>query len=61
LLFQSKDTISKILKKFLEEELRGHSPNFYIHVTVSDLHIPIIDLPILLQENMLTDPAKPTA
>jgi hypothetical protein len=33
-----------------EKELRGHSPNFLIHVSVSDLYIPTIDLPILLQE-----------
>ncbi len=31
-------------------ELRGHSPNFHIHVSLSDLYIPTIDLPILLQE-----------
>jgi hypothetical protein len=31
-------------------ELRGHSPNFHIHVSVSDLYIPQIDLPILLQK-----------
>jgi hypothetical protein len=35
---------------FPEKELRGHSPNFHIHVSVSDLYIPAIDLPILLQE-----------
>jgi hypothetical protein len=35
---------------FSEKELRGHSPNFHIHVSVSDLYIPTIDLPILLQE-----------
>jgi hypothetical protein len=34
----------------------GHSPNFHIHVPVSDLYIPTIDLLILLQENMGTDP-----
>jgi hypothetical protein len=33
-----------------EKELRGHSPNFLIHVSVSDLNIPTIHLPILLQE-----------
>jgi hypothetical protein len=32
------------------------SPNFYIHVFVSDLYIPRNGLPILLQENMWTDP-----
>jgi hypothetical protein len=31
-------------------ELRGHSPNFHIRVSVSDLYIPTIDLPIMLQE-----------
>jgi hypothetical protein len=39
------------LKQILpEKELRGHSPNFHIHASVSDLYIPTIDLPILLQE-----------
>jgi hypothetical protein len=37
-------------------ELRGHSPNIYIHVSVSD--IPTLDLPILLQENMWSDPGN---
>jgi hypothetical protein len=41
---------TEILKQiFPEKELRGHSPNFHIHVSVSDLYIPTIDLPILLQ------------
>ncbi len=35
--------------------MRGHNPNFHIHVSVSDLYIPTIGLPILLQENMWTD------
>jgi hypothetical protein len=35
---------------FQEKELRCHSPNFHIHVFVRDLYIPMIDLPILLQE-----------
>jgi hypothetical protein len=35
---------------FPEMELLGLSPNFHIHVFVSDLYIPTIDLPILLQE-----------
>jgi hypothetical protein len=40
-----------------EKELHGLSPNFHIHVSVSvsDLYIPTIGLPILLQENMWTD------
>jgi hypothetical protein len=40
---------------FPEKELRGHSSNSYIHVSVGDLYIPTIDLPILLQENRWTD------
>jgi hypothetical protein len=40
---------------FPEKKLRGHSPNFHIHVSVSDLYIPMIDLPILLQKNMWID------
>ncbi len=41
---------------FPEKELRGLSPNFHIHLSVSDLYIPRIGLPILLHENMWTDP-----
>jgi hypothetical protein len=42
-----------------EKGLRGHSnPNFYIHVSVSDLYIPTIGRPILLQENRWTDPGN---
>jgi hypothetical protein len=33
-----------------EKELRGHSPKFHIHVSVSDLYTLTIDLPVLLQE-----------
>ncbi len=29
---------------FPEKELHGHNHNFYIHVSVSDLYIPTIDL-----------------
>jgi hypothetical protein len=39
-------------QKFQEKELRGLSPNFQIHVSVRDLYISTIGLPILLQENM---------
>jgi hypothetical protein len=41
---------------FPEKELRGLSPNFHNHVSVSDLYIHTIGLPNLLQENMWTDP-----
>ncbi len=36
-------------------ELRGLSPNFDIHVTVSDLYIPRISPHIFLQQNRQTD------
>jgi hypothetical protein len=32
-------------------KLRGLNPNLNIHVSVSDLYTPTINLPILLQEN----------
>ncbi len=35
---------------FPEKKLRGHSPNFHIHVSVSDLYINTVGMPILLQE-----------
>ncbi len=46
---------SKCANTIPRKELRGHSPNFHIHVSVSDLYIQTIDLTILLQENMWTD------
>ncbi len=35
----------------LEKELRGLSPNFHIHVSVSDLYIPTIGPSIFLEQN----------
>jgi hypothetical protein len=35
---------------FTEKELRGHSSNFHIHVSMRYIYIPMIDLPVLLQE-----------
>jgi hypothetical protein len=35
---------------FPEKEYRGLSPNFHIHASVSDLYIPKIGLPMLLEE-----------
>jgi hypothetical protein len=35
---------------FPEMKLRGLVPNFHIHVSVSDLYIPMIGPPILLQK-----------
>jgi hypothetical protein len=34
---------------FPEKEYRGLSPNFHIHVSVSDLYIPTMGLPVLLE------------
>ncbi len=46
-----KDTTQKILKQiFSETELCDLSPNFHIHVSVSELFIPRTGLPMLLQE-----------
>jgi hypothetical protein len=42
------------------KELRGHSPNFHKHVSVSDLYIPSIDLPILLQDILVCGPILAT-
>ncbi len=33
-----------------EKEYRGLSPNFHIHASMSDLYIPTISLPILLEQ-----------
>jgi hypothetical protein len=41
---------------FPEKDLRGHSPNFHIHLSVSDLYIPTIALPHSAAGNMWTDP-----
>jgi hypothetical protein len=35
---------------FPEKELRGHSPNFHIHASLSDLYITTVGLPFLLLE-----------
>ncbi len=43
---------------FPEKELRGLSPNFHIHVPVSDLYVPGIGPPIFLQQNRQTDRGK---
>jgi hypothetical protein len=43
---------------FPEKELPGLSPNFHIHVFVSDLYIPMIGPPFFLQQNSQTDRGK---
>ncbi len=45
---------------FPEKELRGFSPSFHIHVSVSDLYIPRFGPHIFLQQNRLTDPREYT-
>ena len=45
---------------FPEKEYRGLSPNFHIHVSVSELYIPTMGLPFLLEEicGLWTDPGN---
>jgi hypothetical protein len=43
---------------FPEMELRGLVPSSYIHVSVSELYIPRIGLPIWLHQNMQADPGN---
>ena len=43
---------------FPETKLRGLVPNSYIHVSVSNLYIPVIDLNIWLQPNRQIDPGN---
>ncbi len=44
---------------FPEKELRGHSPNFHIHVSVSNLYIPTIPAYSYSSAcNMWTDPGN---
>jgi hypothetical protein len=50
LLALQRQYTENLKQTFPEKELRGLSPNFYIHVPVSDLYIPTIGLPILLRK-----------
>ncbi len=57
ILMAEKDAMQRHITKnskhiFPETEMRDPSPNFHIHVSVSDLYIPMIRLPIMLQEDM---------
>ncbi len=38
------------------KELRGYRPNSYIHVSVSELYIPLTGQPILLQPRKIGGP-----
>ncbi len=44
---QNADNLKQI---FPEKECRGLSPNIYFHVSVSELYIPTIGLPVLLED-----------
>ncbi len=46
----AKNQYGKFAKNIPEKELHGYNPNLHIHVSVSDLYISTIDLPIPLQE-----------
>jgi hypothetical protein len=48
-----KDKLPKIRNKYPQE--RNGAATAYINVSVSDLYIPLIGLPILLQENRWTN------
>jgi hypothetical protein len=43
---------------FPKQNFNVLSPNSYTHISVRDLNIPRIGLPILLQENIWTDPGN---
>jgi hypothetical protein len=43
---------------FPKQNYNSLSPSSYTHISVRDLYISIIGLPILLHENMWTDPGN---
>jgi hypothetical protein len=45
-----KQNAENLKQIFTEKEYRGLSPNFHIHVSVSELYIPTMGLPVLLEE-----------
>jgi hypothetical protein len=52
----AKTQCRKNLKQiFPEKEYRGLSPNFHIHVSVSELYFPTMGLPFLLEEILYVD------
>jgi hypothetical protein len=48
--YAKRNNTTKSKQIFPEKELRGQSPNFHILVSVSDLYIHTVDLPLLMQE-----------
>jgi hypothetical protein len=54
-MFRTRDALQRqndenVKQIFPEKEYWGLSPNFHIHVSVSELYIPTMGLPILLEE-----------
>ncbi len=47
---QQRKNAENLKQKFPEKEYHGFSPNFHIHVSVSELYIPTMGLPFLLEE-----------
>jgi hypothetical protein len=47
---QQRKNAENLKQIFPEKEYRGLSPNFHIHVSVSELYIPTMGLPFLLEE-----------
>ncbi len=43
---------------FTKQNCNVLSPRFHINVSVRDLYVPSIDLPVLLQPNRQTDPGN---
>jgi hypothetical protein len=50
ILCTAKTKFQNLKQIFPEKEYRGLSPNFHIHVSVSELYIPTMGLPFLLEE-----------
>ncbi len=53
-----RQNVENVKQIFPEKEYRGLSPNFHIHVSVSELYIPTMGLPFLLEEILWTDPGN---
>jgi hypothetical protein len=47
---QQRQNAENLKQIFPEKEYRGLSSNFHIHVSVSELYIPTMGLPVLLEE-----------
>ncbi len=59
LIVHSKDTVPKILKNTPRKDTAWpQSQISYIHISVTDLYIPTIGLPIWLQQNKSADPGN---